>query len=48
MKEFVSLTMVTIGIGKRYFLSCSRNGCLEEKIRHQKHECFSYDRQGKN
>ena len=31
MKEFISLTMVTMEIAKRQFISYHSNGCYEEK-----------------
>ena len=38
MKEFISLTMVAIEIGKRQFLNYYSKGCNEEKKFHQKFE----------
>ena len=42
MKEFISLTMVAVKIGKRQFLSYRSNGCYDEEKFHQKLESYRF------
>ena len=42
MKEFVSLTMVAMEIGKIEFFSYHSDRSYEENILHQKHEPYRY------
>ena len=42
MKEFASLTIVAIEIGKRQFFHYLSNGFSEEKNLHQKYEAYRY------
>ena len=42
MKEFISLTMVAVKIGKRQFLSYHSNGFYEDEKLHQKLESYRF------
>ena len=43
LKEFVSLTMVAMEMGKRHYFSYHSNSYKEEKIFHQKYESFTFE-----
>lgn len=43
LKEFVSLTIIAMEMGKKALLQYHSNSCKVGKILHQKHESFTFE-----